>query len=182
MARVQTGDEAALGTLFERYAPLVLGMGLRILRDPEEAQELVQDVFLHFFRKCHLFDAGKGTVRAWLTQITYHRAFDRREYLNLHRFYDDRNLDDFAEVIQSATNVEYEAQLSQSEAILRRAFEELSGKQRQTLTLYFFEGYTLREISQRLNESLPNIRHYYYRGLERLRSSVDVRSLKGDQP
>jgi RNA polymerase sigma-70 factor (ECF subfamily) len=72
--------------------------------------------------------------------------------------------------------------LSQSETILRRAFEELSEKQRQTLTLYFFEGYTLREISQRLNESLANIRHYYYRGLERLKASVDVRSLKGDQP
>jgi len=95
IARVQAGDEAALGILLDRYAPLVISLGSRILRDHGEAQELVQDVFLHVYRKCHLFDPKKGSFRSWLIQVASHRAFDRREYLNLHRFYDDRNLDDF---------------------------------------------------------------------------------------
>ena len=180
IARVQAGDEIALGTLLDRYARLVIGVGSRVLRDPGEAQELVQDVFLHVYRKCQLFDPKKGSFRAWLIQIASHRAFDRREYLNLHRFYDDRNLDDFVDVIQAACDVEYEAQVNQSEAALRKAFGELSDKQRATMELYFFEGYTLREISQRLNESLANTRHYYYRALERLKSSVPKDSLKSD--
>jgi RNA polymerase sigma-70 factor (ECF subfamily) len=179
MVRVQADDEAALGTLLDRYARVVLGIGLRILRDPGEAQELVQDVFLQVYRKCQLFDPKKGSFRYWLIQIASHQAFDRREYLNLHRFYDDRNLDDFVDVIRAAGDLEYQVQVSQSEAVLRNAFNELSDKQRATVELYFFEGCTLREISERLNESLANTRHYYYRALERLKASVP--NLKGDK-
>lgn len=179
MVRVQAGDEAALGTLLDRYARLVLGIGYRILRDPGEAQELVQDVFLHAYRKCQLFDPQKGAFRSWIVCITCHRALERREYLTLHRFYDHRNLDDFADVFQAATNLEHEAEIEQYGQILRKAFEELNERQHRTVQMYFFEGYTLREISERLNESLPNTRHYYYRALEHLRSTVAINSIKG---
>jgi len=133
MLRVQSGDEAALAQLLERHARLVLGIGYRILRDAGEAQELVQDVFLVAYRKCRLFDPQRGSFRAWLGRIAYRRALDRREYLNLHRFYDGRNLDDFTDVFQAATNVEYQTQLSQCEEALRRAFQDLAEKQRITL-------------------------------------------------
>jgi RNA polymerase sigma-70 factor (ECF subfamily) len=178
MVQVQAGDEVALGLLLDRYARLVLGIGCRILRDPGEAQELVQDVFLHAYRKAALFDPHKGAFRSWLIRIACHRALDRREYLNLHRFYDDRNLDDYVDVFRASTNPELEADLSLCEKILRKAFEELTHKQRLTVEMYFFEGYTLREISERLNESLANTRHYYYRALEHLKKSVHLNSLK----
>ncbi|HWB87023.1 MAG TPA: sigma-70 family RNA polymerase sigma factor [Bryobacteraceae bacterium] len=180
MVRVQAGDEAALGQLLDRHARLVLGIGFRILRDIGEAQELVQDVFLHAFRKCQLFDPRRGTVRGWLIRITCHRALNRREYLNLRRFYDHRNLDDFADVFQTAVDLEYEVQLSRSEEALRNAFAELNESQRTTLQLYFFEGYSLREISQRLGESLVNVRHHYYRALSRLKASAELNSLKDE--
>lgn len=172
MQRVQAGDEIALGVLLDRHARLVIRIGLKVLRDAGEAQELVQEAFLQVYRKSHLFDPTKGSFRSWLIRLASNRAFDRREYLNLHRFYDDRNLDDFAEIVQSAVDVEYQAQVNQSEAELKKAFQQLSDKQRATLELYFFEGYTLREISERLNESLANVRHYYYRALERLKAGV----------
>jgi Sigma-70 region 2 len=70
----------------------------------------VQDVFLHAYRKCQLFDPQRGSFRGWLIRMTCRRALDRREYLNLHRFYDDRNLEDFVDVFQATTNLEYEAQ------------------------------------------------------------------------
>jgi RNA polymerase sigma-70 factor (ECF subfamily) len=178
MVRVQAGDESALGQLLERHSRLVLGIGYRILRDTGEAQELVQDVFLHAYRKCQLFDPQRGSFRGWLIRITCRRALDRREYLNLHRFYDDRNLEDFVDVFQATTNLEYQAQLSRSEQALQLAFKALSEKQRTTLELYFFEGYTLREISERMNECLSNVRHYYYRALDRLKTSAELHSLK----
>ncbi len=171
MTQLQAGDETALGALLDRYARLVLSIGTRILRDPGEAQELVQDVFLQVYRKCLLFDPQKGTFRAWLMRLASNRAFDRRDYLNLHRFYDGRNLDEFADVLQSAVNIEYQTQVSQGEASLRKAFGELNPKQKMTLELYFFEGYTLREISEHMNESLANTRHYYYRALAKLKVS-----------
>ena len=178
MLRVQGGDEAALGQLLDRHARLVLGIGYRILRDTGEAQELVQDVFLHAFRKCQLFDPQRGSFRGWLIRITCHRALDRREYLNLRRFYDHRNLDEFVDVFQAGANLEYQAELGRAEQALRTAFAELSDKQRTTLELYFFEGHTLREISQKMNESLLNVRHYYYRALNRLKNSAEMKSLK----
>jgi RNA polymerase sigma-70 factor (ECF subfamily) len=177
MARVQAGDESALGLLLERHARLVLGIGYRILRDVGEAQELVQDVFLHAYRKCLLFDPQRGTFRGWLIRITCRRALDRREYLNLRRFYDDRNLEDYIEVFQAATNLEYQADLSRCEEALQQAFKGLTEKQRSTLELYFFEGYTLREISERMSESLANVRHYYYRALDRLKESAELNAL-----
>jgi RNA polymerase sigma-70 factor (ECF subfamily) len=89
-------------------------------------------------------------------------------------------LDDFVDLIQAAGDAEYQIQVSESEAALRNAFRALNQKQRTTLELYFFEGYTLREISERINESLANTRHYYYRGLERLRASILKEPQKGD--
>jgi RNA polymerase sigma-70 factor, ECF subfamily len=179
MARVQASDEAALGELLERYARLVLGIGYRILRDSGEAQELVQDVFLHVYRKAKLFDPERGAFRTWVIRIACNRALNRRQYLNLRRFYDDRNLDDYVEVFQAAADLDYQMELSQCGSALREAFEELNEKQRKTVELYFFEGYTLREISERLNDSLGNTRHYYYRAMEKLRSNVRLHSAKG---
>lgn len=177
MLRIQAGEEQALGLLLERYANIVLGIGLKVLRDREEAEELVQDVFFQVYRKSRLFDPNRGTARAWLLQTAYHRAFDRREYLQVRRFYDSRSVDEVAEEMRASSDVEYEAQISQGEAILRRAFEELSERQRQTMTLFFFEGYTLREISEHMKESLANIRHHYYRGLKHLKDNLDIARL-----
>jgi RNA polymerase sigma-70 factor, ECF subfamily len=179
MARVQASDEAALGELLERYARLVLGIGYRILRDSGEAQELVQDVFLHVYRKAHIFDPQRGSFRTWVIRIACSRALNRRQYLNLRRFYDDRNLDDYVGVFQAATNLDYQVELGQCGRALQEAFEELNEKQRKTVEMYFFEGYTLREISVRLNDSLGNTRHYYYRAMEKLRANVRLHVAKG---
>lgn len=181
MAAIQAGNERALAELLDRHASLVLGIGYRILRDSGEAHELVQDVFLHTYRKCQLFDPRKGTVRSWLARITCRRALDRRKYLTLHGFYDDRNLNDFMDVLDAAIDLEHKAELGRYGQALKKAFQELSVRERVTLELYFFEGYTLREISERFNESLGNTRHHYHRALERLRTSVYVSSLR-DQP
>jgi RNA polymerase sigma-70 factor (ECF subfamily) len=125
MLRIQAGEEHALGLLLERYANIVLGIGLKVLRDREEAEELVQDVFFQVYRKCRLFDPSRGTARAWLLQTAYHRAFDRREYLRCRRFYDNRSVEEIAEEMRASSDVEYEAQVSQGETILRKAFLEL---------------------------------------------------------
>ena len=86
MGRIQSGDKQALSVLYDRHARLILSVGLRILRDTSEAQELVQDVFLYVFQKSQDFDSAKSKLRSWLVQIAYSRAFNKREYLLLRRF------------------------------------------------------------------------------------------------
>src|SRR5713101_1313264 len=174
LLRVQSGDREALGLLFLRYSRSVLSVGRRILRDRAEAEDLVHDVFLFVLSKSALFDPAKGSARAWLARVAYHRALDRRKYLVRRCFYD---VDDPEEFVPRVEDLWSEGGLKEVEfcywqSYLQRAMETLTDEQRRTLGLHFFEGLTINEISERLGKSAVNVRHYYYRGLERLRSHM----------
>jgi len=86
IAGVCEGDQEALAALFRRYARLVRGIALRILRDKSEADDLLQDLFLFIHRKAGRFDGSKCAARSWIVQMTYHRALDRRRYLQSRHF------------------------------------------------------------------------------------------------
>ena len=162
---IQSGNREALGILFDRYARLILSVGQRVLRDTAEAEDLVHDVFLFLLDKSDLFDPTRGSARAWLAKVTYHRALDRRKYLARRCFCDTRS---GANDAVSSTLAE-SPELFYWQSYLQRAFDDLSEEQRLTLDLYFFQGFTINEISLHIGKSPVNVRHYYYRGLERLR-------------
>jgi RNA polymerase sigma-70 factor (ECF subfamily) len=167
--RAEAGERAAVGLLFDRYSDLIFDIGLRILHDRGEAEDLVQDVFLSLFEKVKGFNPSKGCGRTWIVQIAYRRAFDRRAYLTRRSFYNGTDVERVKNTLEGAMGLEDQiADLVTGEQ-LHAAFEELNEKQRKTLQMYFFEGLDLREISEHLGETLENTRHYYYRGLERLR-------------
>ena len=174
MRQVQSGDKEALGLLFDRHARFVLSVGLRILRDVSEAEELVQEVFLYVHNKCRSFDATKGYFRSWLIQIAYSRAFNRRDYLTRRRFYDYCNIDEVLHSVRSNVSLENQTEVAELRRICEAALEELTERQRRTLKLFFFQGLTLREISSQLDESLVQISHHYYRGLEKLRTVLNL--------
>jgi RNA polymerase sigma-70 factor (ECF subfamily) len=177
MARLQAQDTAALNLLFDRYARLVLGIALRILRDYGEAEEIVQEAFFYVYRKAALFDASKGTAKAWIVQIAFHRALDRKAHLARRGFYLGTDIDHLHDTLLGDSDVEREIGAEIDRVYLEKAFEELPEMQRRTLDLFYFHGFELREISARLNEPLGNVRHHFYRGLERLRKSAFVRKL-----
>jgi RNA polymerase sigma-70 factor (ECF subfamily) len=172
MQRVQSGDKDALGLLFDRYSRLVLSVGLRILHDMSEAQELVQDVFLYVYTRCRNFDSGKSLFRSWLVQIAYCRAFDRRQHLISRRFYDHCNIEEIVDSVKSNISPENQAELSEFRQSCELAFAELNERQRRTLELFFFQGFSLREISSQMDEPLATTRHHYYRGIEKLKSAL----------
>jgi RNA polymerase sigma-70 factor (ECF subfamily) len=174
MGRVQSGDKQALSVLYDRHARLVLSVGLRILRDTSEAQELVQDVFLYVFQKSQDFDPAKSKLRSWLVQIAYSRAFNKREYLLLRRFYDYLELDDVFDSVPSRFSAEKDVEGFELRELLQAAFAALTDLQRATLEMFFWEGYSLREISARLQETHGNTRNHYYRGLEKLREVLSA--------
>jgi RNA polymerase sigma-70 factor, ECF subfamily len=171
---IKSGDREALGIFFKRYARLVMSIGMRILHDVSEAEDLVHDVFLLVLNKAELFDPAKGPARAWLAKISYHQALDRRSYLVRRSFYDTRNgLDSESEAAISNHRSEIElVELSYWQSVLQRSFDCLSVDQRTTIELHFFEGFSINEISEQLQTSIVNVRHYFYRGLERLRHQM----------
>ena len=169
LAGIVNRDRTALSSLFERYAPLALAIGSRILRDRAEAEDLVQDIFLDLFRKPGKFDPALGSGRSWLVRVMYRRALDRRAYLERRHFYSGTELDDVTNVDMGNVALDQTIIRRLSSDQLRAELPRLQENQRVTLELYFFQGLTLREIGEQRNEELANVRHHYYRGLEALR-------------
>jgi RNA polymerase sigma-70 factor, ECF subfamily len=179
MARLRTHDQTALDLLFERYARLVFGVAFRVLRDHGEAEDVVQEVFFHVFRKASLFDPERGSAKGWIVHIAYHRALDKRAHLGRRGFYLGTEIESLDDTLTGDTDLDREIGAKLNRQQLEKAFEELPEKQRRTLELFYFEGLDLREIAERLDESLENVRHYYYRGLAKLRKSAFVKKLRG---
>lgn len=182
MEQVQQGIQEAIVPLFRRYGHAVRSVACRILRNEAEADDLVQEVFLFVFRKAALFDASQGTARSWIIQVTYHRAIDRRRYLISRRYYTFEDVDASAEEPPDERRTIRSWERSLDGVWGRKAAAELrsllSADQLQTIELHFFEGLTLEEIVERTGQSLVNVRHHYYRGLEKLRKSRFVRKLQ----
>jgi RNA polymerase sigma-70 factor, ECF subfamily len=178
MAGLQSRDCSALDALFTRYSRLVFGIALRILRNRGEAEDIVQDVFFYMYQKPFLFDPTKGRAKGWIVQIAFSRALDRRDHLTRRAYYSGTNVDILDDTLVGSVDLEREVEARLNRAHLQSAFEELPPLQRKTIEMFYFEGLQLREISQRLDESLGNVRHHFYRGLERLRKSSFVQSLR----
>ncbi|MFZ3333511.1 MAG: sigma-70 family RNA polymerase sigma factor [Candidatus Acidiferrales bacterium] len=174
ISRVCSGDGDALGILFRRYARLTRSVAVRILRDTAEAEDLVQDLFLYIQRKCGIFDSSKSTARSWIVQMAYHRALDRRRYLKSREFYAQPffQSDGVQMVGKPTTENDYSAEAVFGRNGLDKIVNALSADQRETLRLHFFEGYTLLEVSEKLGQPLGNVRHHYYRALDKLRKEM----------
>jgi RNA polymerase sigma-70 factor, ECF subfamily len=178
LALCQRNDERALATLFDRYARLVLTIGFRTLKDHAEAEDLVQEVFLHIHERSRNYDPAKGAGRTWIIHVAYCMAFDRRGYLGRRHFYSGTNISSHQDTLRERSSLEDRISIQLSGEQVHREFQELTEKQRITLELYFFGGHTFREISEQLDETLENVRHYYYRGMERLNKSKAARALR----
>jgi RNA polymerase sigma-70 factor, ECF subfamily len=162
--------------LFERYSRLVFGVAYRILGDPGEAEEVVQEVFLYLCRKSQLFDESKGSLKAWIVQIAFSRALDRKMYLARRGFYEGGNIASLQ--IREEADLEQEIDATLIRKHLESAFSGLTDRQRRTIEFFYFDGLDLREISEQLGEPLGSVRHHLYRGLERLRKSSLLRRLR----
>jgi RNA polymerase sigma-70 factor (ECF subfamily) len=178
--RLQAGDREALACLFERYGRLVQGIAARILRNSAEAEDLVQDLFLFIHRKCGIFDSSKSSARSWIVQMAYHRAIERRRYLATRQFYSQPETQSTADQLVGVPTTEddYSAEAVFGRNGLKKVVDALSEDQRETLRLHFFDGLSLTEISEKLGQPLGNVRHHYYRGLDKLRKQMFVSSVR----
>lgn len=166
---IQNGCDESFDILFARYWKLVFVIASKILRQRSDTEDIVQDVFLTIYLHCAKYDASRGSVRTWIAQFAYFKALVRRRSLQI------SELDDFDAMTQFEAGL---LRLGRVEGVLERAvlvqecLATLNPHQRRTLELVHFEGYTLLETANILEESLANTRNLYYRGIRALRAQL----------
>jgi RNA polymerase sigma-70 factor, ECF subfamily len=177
MTHLQAGHADVLAIIFDRYYRLVLSVAMKILRDLGEAEDLMQTVFLEIFKAAAQFDPTRGTLKVWILQYAYHRGMSRRQHLNIRNFYKNSDLAELHGELLPTEVTHFNDQ--EIRRLVTQALGSLNEKQSRVIKLAYFEGLSLKEIADRTNDSLGNVRHHYYRGLNRLRAALRNEPAKG---
>lgn len=168
LTRVVKGESQALEQLYNRYAPRALGLAFRILRDRDLAEQVIQDAFWKVWQRASVFEPTRGSFSTWLFTIVRNLSIDQ-----LRRRRDETSLDDgqdagTLEMAWSGPDVsEAVGRRLRSEEI-RAALRALPDAQRRVLELAYFEGFTRREIAEKLDEPLGTVHTRARLGLEKL--------------
>ena len=168
VALVARADETALAELYDRYGRVAYGLARRILRDPELAEDAVQDAFLAVWRSAPTFIPERAKASTWILTILHRRSIDlvRRE--------ERRRTDPLEEAAEPAGDATDEAAwLRLQSARVREALRKLPDQQREALELAYFVGFTQSELAERLGEPLGTIKSRMFNGLARLRELLE---------
>jgi RNA polymerase sigma-70 factor (ECF subfamily) len=170
--RVARGDADALAFLYDRHSRIIYSLAFRIVGDPPEADEIVQDVFAQAWRQAERYDTSRGVVVAWLLMIARSRAIDRvRSRRGLPALAPDGEKG-LSLMADPAEGPELQTLSAEQVRRLKRALDTLPLQQRMTIQLAFYEGLTHVEIAERLEEPLGTVKTRIRLGLLKLRSAV----------
>lgn len=171
IGRMARGDRDAFAEFYDRYARLVYPLILRILRDPTEAADVLQDVFWEAWQGAAAYDAGRGTPEAWMVTRARSRAIDRVRSIR-------RRSETFVAPVEEnlapdpAAGAPDLAERAEDRGVLRSALEQLPDAQREVIELAYYAGLTQTEIAQHLTQPLGTVKTRIRLGLERLRELV----------
>ena len=164
---VARGDEAALARLYDAYRVILFGLLVRILNSREEAEDILQDVFIQVWRRAKDFDEKRGRPFTWLVTLTRSRAIDRLRQLGARQRLATGAAQEQSEAVSDALSETIKG--AQRETV-RRALAELPEEQKHTLVLAYFEGLTQSEIAAKLNTPLGTIKTRMRSGMIKLRA------------
>jgi RNA polymerase sigma factor (sigma-70 family) len=172
--QIGQGDEDAFRGLFRRYSTQAMALAQRVLRQPALAEETVQEAFLSVWRNPLSYDAGRGSVRAWLMSTVHHRAVDmvRREEAQRRRA-EEAVADVDVDGGDPAETVVDELDLPGERDAVRRALEDLPAEQRQVIELMYFGGMSQSKISESLGLPLGTVKSRTLLAMRRLRAGLE---------
>jgi RNA polymerase sigma-70 factor (ECF subfamily) len=143
VARLVAGDEDALSEVFDRYAAVVLATARRVVGSGAAAEDVVQEVFVTLWQHPERYDAGRGSLRTYLTTLAHHRGVDlvRSELRRMGRERLSARLIPQQRVAQEDPDAQIVADL------VRAAVNLLPGEQRQVVELAYFKGLSYRDVA-----------------------------------
>jgi len=165
-----SGDETAFAQLYDAVSPRVYGLTLRILRDPHQSQEVVQEVLLEVWQLAARFEPGRASAMSWVLMLTHRRAVDRVRSSESGRRRELAHAEASVQTPYDETAAAVDASLDAAE--VRAALATLTSVQRAAIELAYFEGCTHTEVSQRLQIPLGTAKTRIRDGLIRLRDQL----------
>jgi RNA polymerase sigma-70 factor (ECF subfamily) len=159
LARVARGDVTALRSIYEQHATRAITIAYRILRNREEAEDVVQETFLEVWRRSAQFDPGRGGAVAWVVTIARSRAIDRLRARNIAGRTIASAADETVGLLPvSPPSPAVETQRKRDERRVAAALSTLPPAQRRTIELAYFEGLSQSEIAARTASPLGTVK------------------------
>jgi RNA polymerase sigma-70 factor, ECF subfamily len=166
VSRITRRDRAAFDLFYDRYAQIIFGLCLRILRDRAEAEDALQDIFVQIWKEAERFDPTRASAKTWIFTIARSRSLDRYRSRKSVQQRIDAEATDFS-AMAGAGDLQQSSLMQQ---YVGKALEQLSKDQRYVLELSYYEGLTQEEIAERLGEPLGTIKSRIRSSLIKLRS------------
>jgi RNA polymerase sigma-70 factor (ECF subfamily) len=171
MQRILAGDDAGLAELYDRHAPLVFGVALKIVRDQNEAEDVVHDAFVTIVERADQFRPERGSVVAWLVTTVRNLALDRARRRARRAQITDEELR--YEPSEPVADPEALSWLEHRRAAMLAALAKVPEAQRRTLEVAFFEGLSYPEIAEREGVPLGTVKSRAARALAALRAALE---------
>lgn len=159
-------DEVALAQLYDRYRAILFGLLMRILNNREEAEDVLQEVFLQVWRKAADFDESRGRPFTWLVTLARSRGIDRLRTLAARERVTEAGAREPSEEISDAAT---DAFKSEQRGLVNNALAKLPDEQKRPIMLAYFEGLTQSEIATSLGAPLGTVKTRMRTGMIRLR-------------
>ncbi len=178
LRRVADRKPEALGILYNRYASTLLALGARILGGVPEAEEVLQEVFLHVWNHAERYDAGRSSVSTWLILIGRSRAIDRlRTRKVVERTHETAAKRDPA--VHASPEGPESVFVHERRERVRGEMEKLPPEQRQVLDMAFYEGLSQSEIAAKAGLPLGTVKTRTLLAMKKLRSALrdEIRQL-----
>lgn len=178
LERIAEGDQVALSELYDRHAPTLLGLAQRILGTPEDAEEVLQEVFVHVWNRAASYDASRSSASTWLVLITRSRAIDRLRSRKV--------VDRTVAAAQQEKHSEHTSPegarnvlLDERRQRVRQEMSKLPPEQREVLELAFYKGMTQSEIAQSTETPLGTVKTRTLLAMKKLRKALraEIRDL-----
>jgi RNA polymerase sigma-70 factor (ECF subfamily) len=170
LAHVARGDERAFDAVYQQTAGQVLGIARRVVRDPAQSEEVMQEVLLDVWRTAARFDPELGSATAWVMTLAHRRAVDR---VRSEQKSAQRELR-FASAEIAYDEVTEAAEANFDRERVRRCLTSLTDLQRESVTLAYYGGYTYREVAELLGIAVGTVKTRMRDGLIRLRDCLGV--------
>jgi RNA polymerase sigma-70 factor, ECF subfamily len=171
VALVARSEECALAELYDRYGGPAYALARRVVRDPTLAEDVVQEAFLAVWRGAGRFMPERAKAASWIMTVVHRRAVDlvrREQRRRADPLRDDAGADG------SHVSAEDEVWLRFERERVQQALRRLPDRQRETLELAYYGGFSQSELAQRLGRPLGTIKSQMHTALHNLAELIDA--------